>query len=325
MKPRHLLCLCLVLFSLFEVGFGEELQTVDDAEFIKLIKEEHYVVAMFCPTASQERCEEFEGELTSIREDIIDVLDGDGWVVKLNDSPIVEDFAVGNTDKPVIVMFRNGLPVIYDGPANEEIMLDTLVRYKEPGVQELTDSTFEHLTQASTGATTGDWLVMFFTTNCQLCNRLVPVMETLACKFRGRMNVARVNKETYGEKTGRRFELGLEDKPDIIFFRLGKMYRYTSEKFDPESLSTFMMTTFSDLQPEEIPPPKSPVSDLIQLCLDYFKAYPLLVGSCLCLPVLLLVAFLYLMKSDDEPKPRKSKKKKKEDQKEKKENSKKEK
>ena len=45
------------------------------------------------------------------------------------------------------------------GPANEEVLLDTLIRMKEPGVKELTDSTFEHLTQAATGATTGDWLV----------------------------------------------------------------------------------------------------------------------------------------------------------------------
>ena len=34
-------------------------------------------------------------------------------------------------------------------------MLETLVRMKEPGTKELTDSTFEHLTQAATGATTG--------------------------------------------------------------------------------------------------------------------------------------------------------------------------
>ena len=94
---------------------GEELQIVDQAEFIKLITEEHYVVALFCPSSSLERCEEFEGELTSIREDMIDVMDGDGWVVKLMDSPFVEMYAVGKTEQPVIVMFRNGLPVIYDG------------------------------------------------------------------------------------------------------------------------------------------------------------------------------------------------------------------
>ena len=104
----------------------------------------------------------------------------------------------------------------FAGPANEEIMLDTLVRYKEPGVKELTDSTFEHQTQAATGETTGDWLVIFFTPTCHLCHRLTASLETVACKHRGRMNVARVNKETYGEKTGRRFELGLEDKPDLF-------------------------------------------------------------------------------------------------------------
>ena len=84
-------------------------------EFLKLITEERYVVALFCPSAAMERCEEFEGELTSIREDMIDVLDGDGWVVKLVDSPVVEEYAVGKTDQPVIVMFRTGLPVLYDG------------------------------------------------------------------------------------------------------------------------------------------------------------------------------------------------------------------
>ena len=54
----------------------------DIALLEKLIKEEHYVVALFCPSSSLERCEEFEGELASIREDLIDVMDGDGWVVR---------------------------------------------------------------------------------------------------------------------------------------------------------------------------------------------------------------------------------------------------
>merc|ERR1719427_2117454 len=231
------------------------------------------------------------------------MMDGDGWVVKLIDSPLVEEYAVGKTDQPVIVMFRSGLPGIYDGPANEEIMLDTLVRYKEPGVQELTDNTFEHLTQAATGATTGDWLGMFYTSSCTLCSRLTATMETLACKYRGRMNVARVNKETYGEKTGRRFELGLEDKPDIIFFRQGKMYRYEVEKYDPESITSFITGFYQNYPEQSIPLPKSPFDDLVQLCVDYMKAYPLLVGTCLCIPVLLLVAFLLIMRSDDEPKP----------------------
>jgi len=302
----------------FNTSFAQELQTVSTTELKKLIKEEKFVIAMFCPSNKMERCEEFEGELGSVREDLIDALDGDGWVVKLLDSSLVEEFFVGKVEQPIIVMFRSGLPVIYDGPANEEILLDTLIRYKEPGVQELTDSTFEHLTQAATGATTGDWLVMFYTTSCHLCTRLAASLETVACKHRGRSNVARVNKETYGEKTGRRFELGLEDKPDIIFFHHGKMYRYTVEKYDPESLTSFISGFYKNYPGESIPLPKTPFDDLVQLCVDYLKAYPLIIGTCLCVPVLLLVAFLFLMKSD-EPQPKKSKKKKKEEQKEKKE------
>jgi len=294
---------------------AEELQTVDEAEFVKLISEETYVVALFCPSSSLERCEEFEGELTSIREDMIDTLDGDAWVVKLLDSPFVDEYAVGKTDQPVIVMFRKGLPVIYDGPANEEVMLETLVRFQLPGVQDLTDTTFDQVTRP----TAGDWLVMFYTTSCHLCHRLTAAMETVGCMQRGKNNVARVNKETYGEKTGRRFQLGLEDKLDIILFRQGKMYHYNVEKYDPESLTAFVTTSFSEHIAEDIPPPKSPLFDLVQLCLDYLNAYPLLVGACLCVPVLLVVAFLLIMRGEEEPKTRKTKKKKKEEQKEKKE------
>ena len=49
--------------------------------------------------------------------------------------------------------------------------------------------------------------------------------------------------------------------------------------------------------------------DLVQLCVDYLKEYPLLVGVCALLPILLCLAFYFLMRSE-EPKPRKSKKKK---------------
>jgi len=36
------------------------------------------------------------------------------------------------------------------------------MRCKDTYVRELTDASFEHLTQAATGATTGDWFIMFY-------------------------------------------------------------------------------------------------------------------------------------------------------------------
>ena len=49
--------------------------------------------------------------------------------------------------------------------------------------------------------------------------------------------------------------------------------------------------------------------DLVQLCVDYMKEYPLLVGAGVLLPLLLILAFLWLIRSDD-PKTKKPKKKK---------------
>ena len=92
----------VVLMAVLNIGQAEELQTVDKTDFLKLITEKRYVVALFCPSSAMERCEEFEGELSSIREDLIDVMEGDRWVVKLVDSPMVQEYAVGKTDQPVM-------------------------------------------------------------------------------------------------------------------------------------------------------------------------------------------------------------------------------
>lgn len=46
------------------------------------------------------------------------------------------------------------------GRLNDDEILTMFTENKVPAVKELTDDTFEHLTQASSGATTGDWFVM---------------------------------------------------------------------------------------------------------------------------------------------------------------------
>jgi hypothetical protein len=39
--------------------------------------------------------------------------------------------------------------------------------------------------------------------------------------------------------------------------------------------------------------------DLVQMCVDYMKEYPLLVGAGILIPLLLILAFLWLVRSDD--------------------------
>lgn len=62
--------------------------------------------------------------------------------------------------EPSLVFFRHGIPLLYDGPIHAEAIHDHLEANKIPTVKQLEDANFEHATQASTGATTGDWFIM---------------------------------------------------------------------------------------------------------------------------------------------------------------------
>ena len=75
------------------------------------------------------------------------------------------------------------------------LLLATLILYSCLGneVIDLDNKSFEHLTQASTGATTGDWLVKFYAPWCGHCRKLEPIYEELATELKDVVNVARVD------------------------------------------------------------------------------------------------------------------------------------
>lgn len=62
--------------------------------------------------------------------------------------------------EPACVFFRHGIPLLYNGVINADEIYQFFDQNRTPTVKELTDDSFEHLTQASSGSTTGDWFVM---------------------------------------------------------------------------------------------------------------------------------------------------------------------
>ncbi|KAK3095505.1 hypothetical protein FSP39_015461, partial [Pinctada imbricata] len=102
----------------------------------------------------------------------------------------------GVTTVPQIIFFRDGVPALYDIPDDtREVRAAQLQVWLEisqqVAIQTLTDQTFEHLTQASTGATTGDWLVIFYRESCQ---GHLPAIEGAGVNFRhGKMYLYDVN------------------------------------------------------------------------------------------------------------------------------------
>merc|ERR1712029_491826 len=55
--------------------------------------------------------------------------------------------------------------------------------------------------------------------------------------------------------------------------------------------------------------PKTPFDDLVQMCVDYLREYPMLCAAGVLIPLILLLAFSFLMSGEDEYKKSKSKKK----------------
>ncbi|CAG9813013.1 unnamed protein product [Phaedon cochleariae] len=243
------------------------LEVVQDEELMNLIRTEKFVIALFTRKYC-DLCDNYENELTALREDLVETLNA--WVVKVEDSQMTRLYSPDK--EPVLVFFRHGIPLLYDGPLNDELILHTFTANKEPVTKELTDSTFEHLTQAATGATTGDWFVMFYTPDCVDCARLQARWEAVGAHLKSRMNVARINRATSGAATARRFDIF--NVPSFILFRQGKMYHYQIKKFDVRSFIDFAQNWYKNVTPEKVPVPKSPFDDFVALVVDYMRQNP---------------------------------------------------
>ncbi|CAH0394738.1 unnamed protein product [Bemisia tabaci] len=298
----HVLSVSIFLLSCLTYVSSDSrngLQTVNDDELLDLYRSESYVVVLFVKKNCGSPCEKYENEILKIREDLVDSLNA--WVVKVEDSQLLRLYSPES--EPQLVFVRHGVPLLYDDEIIDDLILHTFTYNKDPAVKELNDDNFEHLTQAASGATTGDWFVMFYSTDCVECQRLQARWETVGAKLRTKMNVARVNRQTTGRVTCRRF--GVFEVPVFIFFRHGKLYRYNLSKLDAKSLVQFASDWYRNVRAEPVPHPKTPFDDFTQMIADYLKENPWtikLVSAIISLITLVSVYFRF--------KPKKQKKSK---------------
>jgi hypothetical protein len=99
----------------------------------------------------------------------------------------------------------------------------------------LTDESFEHTTQASTGQTTGSWLVWFYSNSNhpsqqeqekeQEQEQLITFVDSfppLETWLEQHVIVASIHADTVGSQTTKR--LGIETLPSFVYFHKGQMY-----------------------------------------------------------------------------------------------------
>ncbi|CAG0894856.1 unnamed protein product, partial [Darwinula stevensoni] len=196
-------------------------------------------------------CEQYEKALGRIREDIVDSMEA--WIAKITDSSHAKHHGVLST--PAIIFYRKQNPILYDGALNEDEMLEFFITNRESDTKVLTDENFEHLTQASSGATTGDWLLFFHHDGCSACEEVTPTLEAAASRSRHHQNVAKINMKKGGVKTARRF--GIYEAPSFLLLHLGRVYRYPFQETSVETLIKFMQKGFDLTQGNPVPLPKS--------------------------------------------------------------------
>ena len=140
----------------------------------------------------------------------------------------------------------------------------------ESDVVVLDTSNFEHLTQASTGMTTGDWLIEFYAPWCGHCKHLAPVYEEVATALKGEVNVAKVDAAAH-RALGSRFEV--KGFPTILFLSHGQVYKYKGKR-TKEAFVAFAKGGYKEVaeQAEAIPEPKGVVGEFVSVFTKAWKA-----------------------------------------------------
>ncbi|EEC01039.1 hypothetical protein ISCGN_004900 [Ixodes scapularis] len=176
----------------------------------------------------------------------------------------------GVTARPSIIFFRDGIPALYEGQYHPDSIIDWVAQTLEPATKALNDDTFEHLTQAATGATTGNWLVVFYKDTCVKDEAATSLLEGLSSKIKGTTNVAKVDMETCPGLVER---FKIKDCPTIYFFRLGKMYRYEPKKLDVKSLKHFAEHLYKNMKAHPVPVPQTPFDRMIEHIAAFLKEH----------------------------------------------------
>lgn len=126
------------------------------------------------------------------------------------------------------------------------------------------------------------------------------------------MNVARVNRQTKGTQTARRFKV--EQSPEFILLRMGKFYRYNIKKYDVESFVGFATTWYNKVAAEKVSAQASPFENLVEYVVQQLKAMPSLTDNpvpVLAIFVVAVIVGFFLFRKSKPPAPKKAAKKEK--------------
>jgi len=174
-----------------------------------------------------------------------------------------------------------------------------LQHQKSDIVVKLVDSNFEHQTQASTGMTTGSWLLWFYDTGDKTviggaesagegaeATKPAILEDSFWTDHNLVLGVVHV---TLGRDTVKRF--GIDPSGDrvpcFVFLKKGKFYRFDGP-FEWDAISAFALGGYESTEGQKIPPPPGHLSKLVELMRETVLGHIVLAGL-----VVVLFAFIF--------------------------------
>jgi hypothetical protein len=176
-------------------------------------------------------------------------------------------FRLGINTEPRMVLYRNSVPILFDAAS---LRADELIAWIQDNLQSyvrpLDVASFEHETQAATGATTGDWFVRFYRPDC---DDLTAVWEAVASSLHGRINVANVDISS-SQDLATRFQIN--KCPSIVFFRNGKMFMYELPVNTVQSYVSFAEGWYINAPSKPVPREQTPFDAIVEKAVIWLKA-----------------------------------------------------
>jgi thiol-disulfide isomerase/thioredoxin len=169
---------------------------------------------------------------------------------------------------------------------------------KAESVIPLTDATFEHQTQASTGSTTGSWLILFHTSSCSTCDEVVKPLLTELAGDDGQEQHPELSEHGIvlgtvdcdeHPNTAMRFQI--DTMPTLLYLHKGSMYRVpTTSSPSLEELKRFVLQDYIEVEAEAIPPPPTAMTYFMDFVSQIQKAME--GNSLIAMGLLLMVGLL---------------------------------
>lgn len=130
-------------------------------------------------------------------------------------------------------------------------------------VAHLTDANFEHQTQASTGATTGSWFILFGSSSCASCSELKPIWEELSMDEVLYENSIVLGSVDVNESPTTAMRFGIQKIPAFLYLHKKKLYRFPADgERTGEELKDFVLSKYSHSFSEDIPAPPSAMDQI---------------------------------------------------------------